>query len=177
MNDRLIWNVIAPFILSFATASCASEAREAFDESQHGVRMGMTLGEVFKFGLADYLISASPKNVAGATITSHRPVSENCRRHVLDISYSAGFSVRVYCRQNEPSARMVMPERFYTNKRQLFRALDDIYAPVARNMEFRIESPPRRVFGIFEYFLVRTGPDGRVSYVSEIYRSRETRGL
>lgn len=176
MSDRSTWNAIVPLIVSVAMTGCTDEAREAFNDSKHGVRIGMTLGEVLDSGVADYLISAGPKNVAGATVTKHQPVSENCRRHVLDISYSSRFSVRVYCGQNEPSARIVMPERLYTNKQQLVRALDDIYGPVARNMEFRIESPPRHIFGVFEYFLVRTGPDGRVSYVSELYRARETTG-
>jgi hypothetical protein len=66
---------------------------------------------------------------------------------------------------------MIAPPQYYSSERQLRQALDDHYKPYAANMEFRVESPPRKAFGAFDYYIVRTGMDGRVNYVSIIFRT------
>jgi len=96
---------------------CSITADKAFEVSQRNIRGGMTLGEAFDSGLAKYLLSASPKNVVGATLPEHQPVSTTCTRFVFDISHSSGFQTRVYCERNAPSSRMIAPPQYYSSER------------------------------------------------------------
>lgn len=147
---------------------CSDGDRQSFQDSHDRLREGMSLGEVFDAGLADYLARSGQKNAPGATLRAHQPVSVACMQYVLDIAYSGAFVVRVYCNRNDPSAPQIVPERFYANKRQLIAALDTAYAPFARNMMFRIESPPKRAFGIYDHYSITTDAGGRVATVSPV---------
>lgn len=147
---------------------CSDGDRQSFQDSHDRLREGMSLGEVFDAGLADYLARSGRKNAPGATLPAFQPVSAACARHVLDVAYSGVFIVRVYCNRNEPSARQLVPEHAYADKRQLVAALDTAYKPFARNMTFRIESPPKRAFGVYDHYTITTDADGRVAAISPV---------
>lgn len=149
---------------------------QAFEKSHDSIRIGMSIRQVFESGLADYLIQMKNKNVPGGTLTEKQPVSNTCKRHVLDITYfdssfSGAFWVRVYCGMNEPSAPQVIPERSFKNKEEFLQALDTEYASVARSMEFRVESPPKRLFGVYDHYDFTMGQEGKVITVSPIIPS------
>jgi hypothetical protein len=131
----------------------------------------MTIGEVFEVGLADYLVSMGHKNVPGATLPEKQPVTSDCARYVLDISFSGAFRVRVYCGMNSPSAPQLVPEQTFNDKKAFFEALDASYASWAKSMEFRVESPPRELFGIYDHYRFTTDRHGRIDKVSPVISS------
>lgn len=154
-----------------ALLGCSRGEREAFERSHDAMRIGMTVAEMFDAGLADYLSLSGVKNAPGVTLPERQPVSVDCRQHVLDVLFSSRFIVRLYCDRNEPGAPELVPERVFADKRQLIDALGSVYVSYAANMEFRVESPPKSLFGIFDYYLVRTGPEGRVVSISPVVSS------
>lgn len=168
---RLAQAIVVLGLLAVAVLGCSVDGKRAFLKSHDAIRAGMTLGETFDAGLADYLASVGPKNVPGATLPEKQPASSNCTRHVLDISFSGTFRVRVYCGMNSPTAPQLMPEKAFNDKQALLRALDADYAWWARNMEFRVESPPRELFGIYDHYAFTTDQEGRVERVSPVVSS------
>lgn len=162
-------------IIAAAAGGCSGRENEAFLKSQQVLRFGMTLREAFDAGLAEYLVLAGPKNVAGATLLSRQPVDGKCRRHVLDIAYRSGFSVQVYCNMNEPAALRVVPQRTFAGKADFLRALDAEYSSWAKNMEFRVASPPRAWFGVYDYYTFTTDRAGRISGVSAVVLAASSR--
>jgi hypothetical protein len=137
----------------------------------------MSIRQVFESGLADYLILMKNKNVPGGTLPEKQPVSSTCERHVLDITYfasslSGDFWVRVYCGMNEPSAAQVIPERSFKNKKEFLSALDSDYAARAKSMSFRVASPPKQLFGVYDNYEIITDAEGKVASVSPINVSR-----
>jgi hypothetical protein len=92
---------------------------------------------------------------------------------VLEIAYfdpptPGSFQVRVYCNMNEPSAQQLTPGQTFAKKEELLPALDSVYAPWARSMEFRVESPPQSKFGAYDHFIFTTDEEGRVKTVSPV---------
>lgn len=161
-------------VVCFVTAAilgCSNEGNQAFLKSHDSIRAGMTLRETFDAGLADYLASVGPKNVPGATLPRKQSADGNCKRIVLDISFAGAFRVRVYCSMNSPSAPQLIPEKTFNDKQAFLRALDADYTSWARNMEFRVESPPRALFGIYDHYLFTTDHAGRIARVSPIISS------
>lgn len=155
---------------------------QAFVKSHDSIRHNMTLREVFDAGLADYQIRLGIKNVPGATLRAQEPVSKSCQRYVLDINHfeslygGVGWYVRVYCNINTPSAPQVIPQRLYKTKQEFLQALDTDYASWARSMEFRVESPPRELFGIYDHYTFTTDHEGKVATVSPVILSPSRQG-
>ncbi|UVT18242.1 MAG: hypothetical protein H8K03_22120 (plasmid) [Nitrospira sp.] len=153
---------------------CSERSYQLFMASHDAIRPGMTMGEVFGSGLADYMVDMGVKNVPGATQPENQPASAACKRHVLDVTYVAGFPaspvfrIRLYCNMNEPSAGQVIPEHSFKTKQEFLEALDSMYASWAKYMEFRIESPPLEAFGAYDHYLFTTDQQGRVATVSPI---------
>ena len=149
----------------------------AFTRSHDRIHTGMTIRDVFQQGLADYLALMKNKNVPGATLPEKQPISDTCKRHVLDISYfkvapSAGaFWTRVYCNQNTPSALQLIPERSFETEEAFFAALDKTYSSWAKSMRFRVQSPPKRIAGVYDYYEFTTDETGKVVNVSTIVLS------
>lgn len=165
--------VIGAVCLAAAASVACSEGRaKAFVISHDAIRPGMSLREVFDAGLADYLESMGTKNVPGATLPDKQPASSACKRHVLDIAFSGGFRVRVYCGMNSPTASELVPMGEFKDKQALLQALDQDYASWAANMEFRVESPPREIFGIYDHYRFVTDAQGRIIMVSPVIVSR-----
>lgn len=167
---RIILLVIITFLLS------CNGNYQTFEKSHNSIRTGMSLRQVFESGLADYMIRMKNKSVPGGTLSAKQPVSNTCKRHVLDISYfdssfSGAFWVRVYCGMNEPSAPQVIPERSFKNKEDFLQALDTEYASFARSMEFRVESPPKKMFGVYDHYTFTTNETGKISAVSKVILS------
>jgi hypothetical protein len=146
----------------------------AFLKSHDSIHLNMNLREVFDAGLADYQIRLGIKNVPGATLREKEPASKSCQRYVLDIHHfdslygGAGWNIRVYCNMNLPSAPQVIPERSYKDKQEFLQALDTVYASWASSMEFRVESPPRELFGIYDHYTFTTDHEGKVATVSPV---------
>ena len=151
-----------------------TESYRVFRESHGTIQPQMTFKEVFEHGLADYLIIMKVKNIPGVTLVENRPVSEGCTWHVFDISYQlvmpdAGvFSIRIYCNHNLPSSEQVLPEQFFNSKNAFLNALATTYKPWIRSMRFRIESPPKFIGGVYDYYEFTIDQNGRVSSVSAI---------
>jgi hypothetical protein len=156
-------------------SGCTQQENEAFVKSHDSIQTGMTLRDVFGSGLADYLMIMGTKNVVGATIPDKRPAASHCERHVLDISYGGAFRVRIYCSMNSPTAPQLLPERGFEGKEALLRALDNEYASWAKNMEFRVESPPRKFDGVYDHYRFVMDPKGQVAVISAIVASPEGR--
>lgn len=160
---------------------CSERSYQSFVASHDAIRPGMTIGEVFDSGLADYMVGMGVKNAPAATRPEKEPASAACKRHVLDISYSsvfpasAVFRIRLYCNMNEPSASQVIPVGSFKTKQEFLQALDSVYASWARNMEFRVESPPLEAFGGYDHYLFTTDQQGRVATVSPVVLSRPKR--
>ena len=171
MAARMAKKLGIALAIAAALLGCSRGEREAFERSRDAMKTGMTVAEMFDAGLADYLSLSGVKNAPGVTLPEREPASADCRRHVLDVSFSGRFTVRLYCDRNEPRAPELVPEGVFADKRQLIDALGSIYAFYASDMEFRVESPPKSLFGIFDYYLVRTGPDGRVVSISPVMTS------
>ena len=153
---------------------CSEQSYHSFVASHDAIRPGMTIGEAFDAGLADYMVDMGVKNIPGATRPEKGPASAACERHVLDIFYTAVFPapalfrIRIYCNINAPSALQVMPENSFKTKQEFLQALDSIYASWAQYMEFRVESPPLEAFGTYNHYLFTTDQQGRVVTVSPI---------
>lgn len=161
----------AALAVAVTLLGCARGEREAFERSHDAVKIGMTVAQMFDAGLADYLSISGVKNAPGATVPERQPVSAECRRHVLDVSFSGRFIMRLYCDRNDPGAPELVPGRIFSDKRQLIDALGSVYASYAANMEFRVESPPKFMFGVYDYYLVSLGPEGRVVSISPVITS------
>lgn len=165
-------NGIIPLLIGALLLGC-SGTYQTFENSHESIRTGMSLRQVFESGLADYLIRMKNKNIPGGTLPVKQPVSNACKKHVLDISYfdssiSGVFWVRVYCGMNEPSAPQVIPERSFKNKEEFLQALDTTYASFARSMEFRVESPPKKMFGVYDHYTFTTDDSGKVAAISPV---------
>jgi hypothetical protein len=172
LKMTIFTNGIIPLLIATLLLGCSGEY-QTFENSHDSIRTGMSLRQVFESGLADYLIRMKNKNVPGATLPVKQPVSNACKRHVLDISYfnssfSGAFWVRVFCGMNEPSAPQVIPERSFKNKEEFLQALDTTYASFARSMEFRVESPPKKMFGVYDHYTFTTDETGKVSAISPV---------
>jgi len=160
--------------LSAGTAACKDGSEYAsFLHSHAALKPGMTLRQAFEAGLDDYLVRMGTKNVPGATVAEKQPISKSCKRHVLDIAHSRSslsgkFIVRVFCGMNDPSSTQVIPERSYTDKQALLEALDIVYSEWARSMEFRVESPPRRLWGEYDHYRFTTDAEGKIIAVSPV---------
>lgn len=93
-------------LVAAAMFGCSHRSYQLFMASHDAIRPGMTMGEVFGSGLADYMVGMGGTNVPGATQPENQPASAACKRHVLDISYSsvfpasAEFRIRLYCNMN-----------------------------------------------------------------------------
>jgi len=164
------------FVMCFAGCSKSSK-HKAFIRSHDAIHPGMSIRQAFESGLADYLILMKNKNVPGGTLPGKQPVSSTCNRHVLEIAYFASslsgvFWVRVYCGVNEPSAPQVIPERSFKNKKEFLSALDSDYATWAKSMSFRVVSPPKELFGVYDNYEIITDAEGKVASVSPINVSR-----
>lgn len=161
-------------VVTIGLAGCSKTEEDAFRNSHDSIKIGMTLGEVFGSGLAEYLRIMGVKNAPGATVARKRPASSRCARHVLDVTFTGvfpapgEFQVRVYCDMNSPSALQLVPARKFENEQALQRALDTEYAPWARNMEFRVESPPRQIGGVYDHYSFVFDHEGRVALLSPI---------
>jgi hypothetical protein len=132
----------------------------------------MSLRQVFESGLAVYLMRMRNKNVPGGTVREKQPVSNTYKRHVLDIYYfEPSFWVRVYCDMNSPSAPQVIPERSFRNKEEFLHALDMEYRSWSRSVEFRVASPPKRLFGVYDHYNFTTDQEGKVITISPIIAS------
>lgn len=153
---------------------CSQRSYQLFMASHDAIRPGMTIGEAFDAGLADYMVDMGVKNIPGVTRPEKGPASAACNRHVLDIFYTAVFpdpalfKIRLYCNINAPSALQVIPENSFKTKQEFLQALDSMYASWAKHMEFRVESPPQEAFGIYDHYLFTTDQQGRVATVSPI---------
>jgi len=156
------------------SACTHSENYQAFRESHDAIQLQMTFKEVFESGLANYLVSMKVKNIPGSTIVSEQPVNKDCKRYVFDIAYSrvtpdpGRFHIRVYCNQNTPSSVQVIPEQSFSDKEDLYEALGTSYKFRANSMRFRVESPPRHIGGVYDYYEFTINQDGRVASVSPI---------
>ncbi|HEY3308944.1 MAG TPA: hypothetical protein VGJ93_10865 [Desulfuromonadaceae bacterium] len=164
------------FVMCFAGCSKSSKYK-AFIRSHDAIHPGMSIRQAFESGLSDYLIQMKNKNIPGGTLSEKQPVSNACNRHLLDISYfsssgSGNFWVRIYCGINEPSAPQVIPERSFKNKEEFLKALDSDYATWAKSMSFKVESPPKQLFGVYDNYEIITDAEGKVASVSPINVSK-----
>lgn len=165
--------VLCGFVVSLFFAvmpgMCTDEDR-LFISSHDSLRAGMNLSEAFASGLAKYLKRMGTKNISGATVAEHQPVSDKCNRHVLDVMYAEGkFRVRLFCNSNAPSAVQLVPQKTFKDDTSLVSALNKDYAVWARNMEFRVESPAKAGFGVYNHYTFVTNGDGRIKAISPIF--------
>lgn len=98
-----------------------------------------------------------------------QPTRRDRARHVVDIGYSGGFRVPVYCGINAPSSPQLVPTRNFSNKADLIRAIDLEYSSWTGNLEFRIESPPRGALGVYDHYRFTTDRDSREDSVAPVY--------
>jgi hypothetical protein len=164
----------------FSAGCLRSDEYGVFVESRAAINPGMTLREVFAAGLADYLVLLGNKNVPGATTSGVRPVSADCRQHVLDIHYfeslpwqAGSFHVWLYCDMNSSSAKQLIPRRLFKGKQDLLQALDETYSVWAKHMTFRVESPPLSFGGVYDHYEFTIDLDGRVVSVSPIVKAAQ----
>lgn len=153
----------------------------AFVASRDAIRPGMSIRQVFEAGLADYLMRLGGKNVPGATMPDRQPVSEQCRRHVVDIHHGpgdlttrGGFSVKVLCNMNAPSHTQLVAPGLFSTKRDLLDGLDT-YSPWAKSMVFRVESPSLQIGGVHDSYDFSIDERGGVATVSPIRRAPVSR--
>lgn len=171
---RVASTVIIVCLVATGSFGCSERSHHSFKASHDAIRPGMTIGEAFDAGLADYMVDMGVKNISGVTRPEKGPASAACNRHVLDIFYTAVFpapalfKIRLYCNINAPSALQVIPENSFKTKQEFLQALDSMYASWAKHMEFRVESPPQEAFGIYDHYLFTTDQQGRVATVSPI---------
>ncbi len=176
MKSRIVLSIILLLLMLCCIGCDKSGKHEAFMGSHDAIRPGMSIGEAFDAGLADYLVLMGNKNVAGGTLEERQPVSATCKRYVLDIAHSSvspgRFSVRVFCNMNEPTAPEVIPPKFFNSKREFIIALHNDYRTWANSMSFRVELPPKRFFGGYDHYEIRTDAEGKVASVSPISISK-----
>ena len=171
---RVASTVIIVWLVATGSLGCVERSYHSFVASHDAIRPGMTIGEAFDVGLVDYMVGMGVKNVPGATRPETGPASDACKRHVLDILYTAVFPdpavfrIRVYCNINAPSALQVIPENSFKTKQEFLQALDSMYASWAKHMEFRVESPPLESFGTYKHYIFTTDQQGRIASVSPI---------
>jgi hypothetical protein len=176
MRSLIVLSMFLLFV--FCSTGCDNSSKyKAFIQSHDAIHPGMSISEAFEAGLADYLILMGNKNVAGGTLQKRQPAGETCRRYIFDISYynsspPGKFSVRVFCNMNEPTAAQVIPPKSFTGKQEFLNALDSDYATWAPSMSFRVESPPKRFFGVYDHYEIRTDAKGKVTSVSPINISK-----
>ncbi len=167
--------------LMIGLGDCSKAENESFQKSHDSIKIGMTLGEVLGSGLSEYLKIMGVKNVSGVTVVGKHPASSRCARHVLDVAFTGVFpatgvfQVRGYCDMNSPSALQLFPAQRFENEQELQRALDTEYAPWAKDMEFRVESPPRHIGGVYDHYSFAIDRDGRVALVSPMVASPSKR--
>jgi len=170
-----LFGLVAILFLAVLPGWC-SEEDSLFVNSHDSLRAGMSLSEAFTSGLAKYLKRMGTKNVPGATTPEHQPVSDKCSRNVLDVMYEDGkFRVRLFCNINAPSAVQLVPQRTFNDDVSLATALKKDYAVWARNMEFRVESPAKAGFGVYNHYTFVTNDDGRIRDISPIIVHVHTR--
>jgi len=161
-------------LLLFAAGSCVmgrnSGGYRSFAASHDAIQPGMSIRQVLEAGLADYLIESGGKNVPGATVPQKEPVSTECRRHVVDVHYGAGFSVSVYCNMNGPSDKQLVPPGLFPTKHDFLDGLD-AYSSWLKSMTFRVESPPLHIGGVYDSYNFSIDESGRVTNVSAIRKS------
>lgn len=160
-------------LLLLSTASCGGRESGdylSFVASHDAIRPGMSMPQAFEAGLADYLAKAGGKNVPGSTLPGRQPISAQCRRHVFDVHHGSGFTIRVYCNMNGPSDRQVTPQGSFQSRSDFLRGLET-YAPWAKSMSFRVESPPLKVGGVYDSYSFSTDESARVAAVSSIIKS------
>jgi hypothetical protein len=62
----------------------------------------------------------------------------------------------------------MIPKQSFDSKEDLLKALSTTYRSWAKSMKFRVESPPKFVDGVYDYYEVTINQHGRVSSVSPI---------
>lgn len=148
-----------------------SNQYQAFLRSHAAIRPEMTLRQVLEAGLADYKGRVGA-NLPGGTVPRKQPVSEGCRRYVLDMSFpkdlEGPFFIQVFCNQNGPSGRVLVPARSFESKTDFLQALETEYSSWARSMEFTISSP-EAFFGPLHHYNFVLDENGRVATVSPVY--------
>ena len=168
-------------LLVLSTGSCGTGPDtgdyQLFVASHDAIRPGMPVRQAFEAGLADYLIKLGGKNIAGSTVPHKQPVNAECRRHVFDVHYGrgdlrtpGGFTVRVYCNMNGPAYRQVTPQGSYRTKADFLDGLET-YSPWAKSMNFRVESPPLKIGGVYDHYNFSTDESGKIATVSSINKS------
>ena len=151
-----------------------TEDYKAFRNSHDSIQPQMTFSEVFVQGLADYLVLLKTKNITGQTLAENQPVSQDCERYVLDIRYShvtpnpGAFHVFVFCNSNLPTSIQMVPKQSYTNKNDFLKALSTTYSAWSKSMQFRVESPPKFIGGVYDNYEFTIDQYGKVSSVSPI---------
>jgi hypothetical protein len=151
-----------------------TEDYRAFRKSHDSIQPQMTFSEVFVQSLADYLILLKTKNITGQTLSENQPVSKDCERYVLDIRYShvtpnpGAFHVFIFCNSNLPTSIQMVPKQSYVNKNDFLKALITTYSSWSKSMQFRVESPPKFIGGVYDNYEFTIDQYGRVSSVSPI---------
>ncbi len=151
-----------------------TEGYRAFRKSHDSIQLQMTFSEVFVQSLADYLILLKTKNITGQTLSENQPVSKDCERYVLDIRYShvtpnpGAFHVFIFCNSNLPTSIQIVQKQSYANKNDFLKALNTTYSSWSKSMQFRVESPPKFIGGVYDNYEFTIDQYGRVSSVSPI---------
>jgi len=115
-------------LAAFGVLDCSGDSNQAFLKSHDSINAAFTQSEAFDAELADYLMSLGAKNVPGATLPEKQPARHNCKRHVLDNSFSGSFKIRVLLRyMNSPSASQLLPDRIYDAKQAFLQVLGADY--------------------------------------------------
>jgi hypothetical protein len=166
--------LFASLVVLIVSGCTFSEDYRTFRESHDSIQLQMTLSEVFEQSLADYLILLKMKNIPGQTLSENQPVSKDCERYVLDIRYShitpnpGAFHVFVFCNRNLPTSKQMVPKQSYANKNEFLKALGTTYSSWSKSMQFRVESPPKFIGGVYDSYDFTIDQYGRVSSVSPI---------
>ncbi len=151
-----------------------TEDYRAFRKSHDSIQLQMTFSEVFVQSLADYLILLKTKNITGQTLSENQPVNKDCERYVLDIRYShvtpnpGAFHVFIFCNSNLPTSIQIVQKQSYANKNDFLKALNTTYSSWSKSMQFRVESPPKFIGGVYDNYEFTIDQYGRVSSVSPI---------
>jgi hypothetical protein len=149
----------------------ASDKYQTFLRSHAAIRPGMTLRQVLEAGLADYKGRVGA-NLPGATVPKKQPVSEDCQRYVLDMSFSKNldgpFFIQVFCNHNGPSGSVLVPARSFESEADFLQALETEYSSWAKSMEFTVSSP-EAFFGPLHHYNFVLDENGKVATVSPVY--------
>lgn len=166
--------LFASLMVLMVSGCTFTEDYRAFRKSHDSIQLQMTISEVFEESLADYLILLKAKNIPGRTLSRNQPVSKDCERYVLDIRYShvtpnpGVFDVYVFCDRNLPTSKQIVPKQSYANKNDFLKALNTTYGSWSKSMQFRVESPPKFIGGVYDNYVFTIDQYGRVSSVSPI---------